>query len=369
MIGGISGVGSYGMSYASSFYQSRLAENVRGARNAQQMSQGPVYTAQKAASPETPVQPVAAARPIARDEASVPELTSRLENDPAAMAGRMRTKYGDVNPDGLFVEAGKTGSPVDGAKRNTLEGQLSRAEGAMARNDLEGAENVLKNGAPEEEIPGLPGQKEQDESPAVNGKAALGVKSAQDALEEGECQTCEQRKYQDGSDDMGVSFQTPTNIKPEQAASAVRGHEMEHVYRERAKAEREDRDVVSQNVTMHTEICPECGKSYVSGGTTQTVTRAKTDNDVPQDVPGLAVQGQDEAQPGAVQGVDKEQPNAVQGMGKAQPNAVQGQDKDQPNAALQQDAQRRGVAQQWDTAQQNAAQQAQKTRTPFFAVA
>ena len=32
--------------------------------------------------------------------------------------------------------------------------------------------------------------------------------------------------------------------------------------------------MVSQNVTMHTEICPECGKSYVSGGTTRTVTKA-----------------------------------------------------------------------------------------------
>ena len=73
-------------------------------------------------------------------------------------------------------------------------------------------------------------------------------------------------------------FQTPTNIKPEQAASAVRGHEMEHVYREQAKANREGRKVVSQNVTMHTEICPECGKSYVSGGTTRTVTKADTDN-------------------------------------------------------------------------------------------
>ena len=97
-------------------------------------------------------------------------------------------------------------------------------------------------------------------------------------LEEGECQTCEKRKYQDGSDDMGVSFQTPTNIAPEQAASAVRGHENEHVVRERAKADREDRRVVSQSVTLHTDICPECGKAYVSGGTTRTVTAAEREN-------------------------------------------------------------------------------------------
>ena len=58
---------------------------------------------------------------------------------------------------------------------------------------------------------------------------------------------------------------------------------MEHVYREQAKADREGRKVVSQNVTMHTEICPECGKSYVSGGTTRTVTKADTDNAAQQD--------------------------------------------------------------------------------------
>lgn len=55
-------------------------------------------------------------------------------------------------------------------------------------------------------------------------------------------------------------------------AQRVRGHEMEHVTREQAKAVQEDREVISQSVTMHTAICPECGKTYVSGGTTRTVT-------------------------------------------------------------------------------------------------
>lgn len=99
-------------------------------------------------------------------------------------------------------------------------------------------------------------------------------KSAQEVMAEGECQTCKERKYQDGSNDPGVSFKTPTNVAPEQAASAVRGHEQEHVVREQAKAQREGREVVSQSVTYHTAICPECGKVYVSGGTTRTSTRA-----------------------------------------------------------------------------------------------
>ena len=91
----------------------------------------------------------------------------------------------------------------------------------------------------------------------------------------GECQTCKERKYQDQSDDPGVSYQTPTNIAPEQAAAAVRGHEQEHVVREQAQAAREDREVVSQSVSLHTAICPECGKVYISGGTTRTTTRAQ----------------------------------------------------------------------------------------------
>ena len=101
------------------------------------------------------------------------------------------------------------------------------------------------------------------------------TKSAQEVMAEGECQTCKERKYQDGSNDPGVSYKTPTNIDPSQAASSVRSHEQEHVTREQAKAQREGREVVSQSVTLHTAICPECGRVYVSGGTTRTSTRAQ----------------------------------------------------------------------------------------------
>ena len=269
MIGGITGIGTSGMSSVGSWYQSRLAENTRTARGSAR--QGQLLTVRRNSSPETPVEPVRPVRPVLRDEASLPELTARLENDPAAMAGRMRTRYGSVNEEGLFVPDDGENSPVLGSRKN----------------DLEGAEDVLNNGAPgadgiklpgqeeeEEVIPGLPGQEE--DGPDVE---ASGAESAREAREDGECETCEKRKYQDGSDDMGVSFKTPTNIKPEQAASAVRGHEMEHVVREQAKASREGRKVVSQSVTMHTGICPECGKAFVSGGTTHTVTRAAAEND------------------------------------------------------------------------------------------
>ena len=121
---------------------------------------------------------------------------------------------------------------------------------------------------------GIPGK---SETGGVSGPG-----SAQKAAEEGKCQTCEERKYQDGSDDAGVSYQTPTHIDPDQAPAAVRGHEQEHVVREQAKAGREDRKVVSQSVSLHTDICPECGRVYVSGGTTRTTTAAVQEQPQPE---------------------------------------------------------------------------------------
>lgn len=101
------------------------------------------------------------------------------------------------------------------------------------------------------------------------------VKTPQEVMEESECKTCAKRKYQDGSDDPGVSFKTAAHISPEQAAAKVRSHEYEHVVREQSKADRENKEVVSQSVRLHTDICPECGRTYVSGGVTNTVTRGK----------------------------------------------------------------------------------------------
>jgi len=87
-----------------------------------------------------------------------------------------------------------------------------------------------------------------------------------------ECKTCKGRKYQDGSNDPSVSFQTPTNISPGQSAALVLAHEYEHVSNEKAKAEEEGRRVISQTVKLESSICPECGRIYISGGVTKTVT-------------------------------------------------------------------------------------------------
>lgn len=84
-----------------------------------------------------------------------------------------------------------------------------------------------------------------------------------------ECETCKNRKYQDGSDEM-VSFKSATHISPQSAASAVRSHEQEHVSNAYKKAAQNNGKVMSASVAIHTAVCPECGRSYVSGGTTTT---------------------------------------------------------------------------------------------------
>ena len=84
-----------------------------------------------------------------------------------------------------------------------------------------------------------------------------------------ECETCASRKYQDGSNEM-VSFKSAAHISPESAASKVRSHEQEHVVNAYKKAEQNNGKVISANVSIHTSICPECGRSYVSGGETRT---------------------------------------------------------------------------------------------------
>ncbi len=84
-----------------------------------------------------------------------------------------------------------------------------------------------------------------------------------------ECETCKQRKYQDGSDEM-VSFKSAAHISPEASASRVRAHEQEHVSNAYKKAAQKDGKVLQASVSLQTAVCPECGRSYVSGGETTT---------------------------------------------------------------------------------------------------
>ena len=84
-----------------------------------------------------------------------------------------------------------------------------------------------------------------------------------------ECQTCKNRKYQDGSNEM-VSFKTPGNIRPEESYAKVMAHEKEHVANAIAEGNEKNKDLVSVSVSLKTAICPECGRAYIAGGVTST---------------------------------------------------------------------------------------------------
>ena len=94
-----------------------------------------------------------------------------------------------------------------------------------------------------------------------------------------ECQTCKKRKYVDGSNEGDVSFKTPAHIDPGQSAARVMGHEQEHVSNARAEGQKENKELLSVSVTLHTSICPECGRVYVAGGETRTQMKTSNGND------------------------------------------------------------------------------------------
>ncbi len=117
-------------------------------------------------------------------------------------------------------------------------------------------EESMTPGVPEEE---LAGEDVEDKA----GKAP-GRKSSP-----GECETCKNRKYQDGSNEM-VSFKAAGHIDPSNAAMVVMGHEKEHVSNAYRKAALGGGEVQRASVRLKTDICPECGRTYISGGVTST---------------------------------------------------------------------------------------------------
>ena len=85
-----------------------------------------------------------------------------------------------------------------------------------------------------------------------------------------ECQTCKNRKYQDGSNEANVSFKSAAHVSPQAAGAAVRAHEGEHVQNAYNDAAKNNGKVISASVSIHMSVCPECGRSYISGGDTRT---------------------------------------------------------------------------------------------------
>lgn len=91
------------------------------------------------------------------------------------------------------------------------------------------------------------------------------------------CETCEKRKYVDGSNESNVSFKSPAHIAPENSAAVVSAHEHEHVANAIHEGNKKDAELISVSVQLHTAICPECGRTYIAGGVTRTQIKHTAD--------------------------------------------------------------------------------------------
>lgn len=99
-----------------------------------------------------------------------------------------------------------------------------------------------------------------------------------DKTQQTECQTCKSRKYIDVSNDANVSFQTPTHVSPQASFGAVASHEQQHVSNAVAEGNQPGKQLISSSVSYKMGVCPECGKTYVAGGTTRTQIRYTESN-------------------------------------------------------------------------------------------
>ena len=113
----------------------------------------------------------------------------------------------------------------------------------------------------------------ENENIDKTGNEKKNEEKADDQSSSEECETCKNRSYQDGSNESNVSFKSATRVSPNAASAAVRSHEGEHVANAYSKAEQNNGKVVSATVSIHTNVCPECGRTYVSGGPTNTQIR------------------------------------------------------------------------------------------------
>ena len=147
------------------------------------------------------------------------------------------------------------------------------ASSRQARNDgAAAADRGHASGAEQTAAQGMPGvaQESEDGRVIIRNPGESTEKQAGKKSSPAECETCKSRKYKDGSDEGDVSFKAAAHIDPKAAAARVRSHEQEHVSNAYQKAAEKNGKVVSCNVSIHTDICPECGRTYVSGGTTAT---------------------------------------------------------------------------------------------------
>ena len=170
-------------------------------------------------------------------------------------------------------------------------GSVSDAQGTSAAQAASGPQGTSaaqaageKSAAVSTGMQKAPGVNPQEEDPekkigAIKNPGASRVKMPGKKSSPAECETCAERKYQDGSDESNVSFKAAAHISPTAAGAAVRAHEQEHVDNAYKKAKEGNGKVLQASVAIHTSICPECGRTYVSGGETTTKIAYGRDND------------------------------------------------------------------------------------------
>ena len=169
---------------------------------------------------------------------------------------------------------------VSDAQGTSAAQAASGAQGTSAAQDA-GEEQKAAVSAGLQKARGLNPQEEDPEKKigAIKNPGASRVKMPGKKSSPAECETCSERKYQDGSDECNVSFKAAAHISPTAAGAAVRAHEQEHVDNAYKKAKEGNGKVLQASVAIHTSICPECGRTYVSGGETTTKIAYGRDND------------------------------------------------------------------------------------------
>lgn len=179
------------------------------------------------------------------------------------------------NSYGNYYGTGRTSAGYGAAGSTPSVTITEDAPGKIGKEPFFGRERT-EGGADKSGRTQLSGSGRTEDGTDKSGRAQLSGKEREDwkkkmGIEDPteECQTCKNRKYKDGSDEM-VSFKTPQHVSPENAASAVRAHEQEHVSNAYKKAATDNGKVISASVSIHMAVCPECGRTYVSGGTTHT---------------------------------------------------------------------------------------------------
>ena len=188
--------------------------------------------------------------------------------------GMMTGAYGarfspyDYHTNGMMQGTGTAQEKDDAARPDDKESPLSPEDPRDAQQDEQGdATHDLRL------------KDDKDLTPEEERAKASGHRSTPE-----ECETCKRRKYQDGSDEM-VSFKAAGHIDPGNAASVVMSHEQEHVSNAYQKAKDKNGEVVRASVRLKTAVCPECGRTYISGGETTTQIRYyNEDNPYQQDM-------------------------------------------------------------------------------------